>query len=143
VPPSRMRPRPVQVPGPPVLLGGSAPAALRRAGRAADGWVSRSGADLTRIADDVAVVRAAARDAGRDPDAVRVVSRGVVRAGSTEDRPLAGSYQKIRDDAARLGEAGVTELFYDLNWDPLVGAPDAEPAAAIRRGAEIMAALAP
>jgi probable F420-dependent oxidoreductase len=143
VPPSRMRPRPVQRPGPPVLLGGSAPAALRRAGRAADGWVSRSGADLTAIADDIAVVRAAARDAGRDPDAVRVVSRGVVRAGSSEDRPLAGSYRKIRDDAARLGEAGVTEVFYDLNWDPLVGSPDADPAAAVRRGAEIMEALTP
>ena len=143
IPPSRMRPRPVQVPGPPVLLGGSAPAALRRAGRAAAGWVSRSGADLTTIAADVAVVRDAAREAGRDPDAVRVVSRGVVRAGSAEDRPLAGSYEKIRADAARLAEAGVTEVFYDLNWDPLVGSPDADPVAAVRRGTEIMEALAP
>src|SRR5947209_7609751 len=60
VPPSRMQPKPVQRPGPPVLLGGSAPAALRRAGRLADGWVSRSGTDLSRIGDDVAVVRRAA-----------------------------------------------------------------------------------
>jgi hypothetical protein len=60
-----------------------------------------------------------------------------------DDRPLAGSYEKIRADAARLAEAGVTEVFYDLNWDPLVGSPDADPAAAVRRGTEIMEALAP
>jgi alkanesulfonate monooxygenase SsuD/methylene tetrahydromethanopterin reductase-like flavin-dependent oxidoreductase (luciferase family) len=32
------RPRPVQRPHPPVVLGGHAPAALRRAARSADGW---------------------------------------------------------------------------------------------------------
>jgi alkanesulfonate monooxygenase SsuD/methylene tetrahydromethanopterin reductase-like flavin-dependent oxidoreductase (luciferase family) len=32
------RPRPVQRPHPPVILGGHAPAALRRAARSADGW---------------------------------------------------------------------------------------------------------
>ena len=142
VPPSRMAPKPVQRPGPPVLLGGSAPAALRRAGRHAAGWVSRSGQDLSRIAEDIAVVHDAARDAGRDPAAVRIVSRGVLRPG--ERGPLlSGSFEQIRTDAGRLAEAGVTELFYDLNWDPLVGAPDADPADAIRRADEILEALAP
>src|SRR5581483_5659596 len=81
VPASRMLPKPVQRPGPPVLLGGSAPAALRRAGRLADGWVSRSGQDLTRLPEDIALVRAGAAAAGRDPAAVRIVCRGVVRPG--------------------------------------------------------------
>src|SRR6266550_248370 len=76
VPPSRMAPAPVQRPGPPILLGGSAPAALRRAGRMAAGWVSRSGTDLSRIGEDIAVVRGAARRAGRDPATVRIVCRG-------------------------------------------------------------------
>jgi probable F420-dependent oxidoreductase len=146
VPPSRMRPVPVQRPGPPVLLGGVAEGALRRAGRAA-GWVSRSGTDLSRIADDIAVVRAGAREAGRDPDRVRVVSRGVVRVTDSPagtDRPfLAGSYEQIRDDTERLAAAGVTELFYDLNWDPLVGSPDASPADAVARADEIIRALGP
>ncbi|MET8832879.1 LLM class flavin-dependent oxidoreductase [Micromonospora sp. NPDC004540] len=42
VPPTRLAPKPVQRPHPPILLGGQAPAALRRAGRLADGWVSGS-----------------------------------------------------------------------------------------------------
>jgi hypothetical protein len=34
-------------------------------------------------------------------------------------------------------------VFYDLNWDPLVGSPDVEPEAAAARAEEIMRALAP
>ena len=147
VPASRMRPRPVQPGGPPVLLGGSAAAALRRAGRLAAGWVSRSGADLSTIADDVAVVRSAAAEAGRDPAAVRVVSRGVLRLDPNGTGPgrrlLSGTYDQVREDTARLADAGVTELFYDLNWDPLVGSPDVDPAAAADRAEEIVTALAP
>jgi probable F420-dependent oxidoreductase len=142
VPPARMAPKPVQRPGPPVLLGGSAPAALRRAGRLADGWVSRSGTDLMRIGEDIAVVRVAARRAGRDPAAVRAVCRGVVRVG-TRGPLLSGSYADIRGDLDGLAAQGVTELFYDLNWDPLVAAPDADPGAATRRAGDIIEALAP
>jgi probable F420-dependent oxidoreductase len=142
VPAGRMLPAPVQRPGPPVLLGGSVPAALRRAGRLAAGWVSRSGTDLSRIDEDIAVVRAAARRAGRDPAALRIVCRGVLRPGPRGPM-LSGSYDEIRADTARLAEMGVTELFYDLNWDPLVGAPDADPDAATHRAGTILDALAP
>jgi probable F420-dependent oxidoreductase len=152
VPPSRMDPKPVQRPGPPVLLGGVVPAALARAGRLADGWMSRSGTQLSRIGEEIAHVRAAAEQAGRDPDGLRIVCRGVVRldpagvgaAGPDGERlRLSGSFEQIREDAAWLAGQGVTELFYDLNWDPLVGSPDADPAAATARAEEIVRALAP
>ncbi|MDP9797723.1 putative F420-dependent oxidoreductase [Catenuloplanes nepalensis] len=147
LPAGYQHPLPVQRPGPPILLGGSAPAALRRAGRLADGWISRSKANLAEIGDSVALVRAAAAEAGRDPDAIRVVSRGPVRAGGALPeagrKPLTGSYAQIRADVNRLAEAGVTEVFHDLNWDPAIGAPDADPEAASRRADEIIEALAP
>ena len=44
-PPVRMDLAPVQAPHPPLLIGGLSPAALRRAGRFGDGWVSSSRAD--------------------------------------------------------------------------------------------------
>ncbi|MCO5994491.1 TIGR03619 family F420-dependent LLM class oxidoreductase [Actinoallomurus rhizosphaericola] len=149
IPPSRQAPKPVQKPHPPVLLGGVAEAALKRAGRIAEGWLSRSATDLSRIHEQIAIVRQAAEDAGKDPEAVRVVVRGVVRAGeeATYDAGkrlrLSGSYDQIREDTAWLAEQGVTELFYDLNWDPLVGSPDAEPKAATARAEEIIEALSP
>jgi probable F420-dependent oxidoreductase len=143
VPPSRMLPKPVQRPGPPVILGGGVPAALNRAGRIADGWISSSGADLTRLADSIALVRAGAEEAGKDPAAVRVIVRGVVRVDGRTDRLLSGSYDKIREDGAWLAEQGVTELFYDLNYDRAIGSPDADPAAGVDRALKIMHALRP
>jgi probable F420-dependent oxidoreductase len=142
VPPARMRPAPAQRPGPPVLLGGTAPAALRRAGRLADGWVSRSAQNLDAIATDIAVVRGAAAEAGRDPAAVRIVCRGVLRLGERVGR-LSGTPDQVRADVEWLATQGVTEIFYDLNWDPQVGSPDAEPARATARAEEIIEALRP
>lgn len=143
VPPSRMDPRPVQKPGPQVLVGGSAKAALRRAGRLGDGWVSRSATDLSSIGADIAVMRAAAEEAGRDPAALRVVSRGVVRLGEKTEAPLSGTAEQIRAGVEWLGTQGVTEIFYDLNWDPLIGSPDADPAAAVDRAEELLETLVP
>jgi len=143
----RVEPRPVQRPHPPVLLGGSVDAALRRAGRVADGWISSSGQDLTTIATALDVVRAGAREAGRDPAALRFVCRGVarIRPGRAEEprRPLRGSYDEIRSDLAALAAAGVTETFLDLNFDPQVGTVDADPDASVRRAEEMLRELAP
>jgi probable F420-dependent oxidoreductase len=144
VPPSVMAPRPVQPGGPPILLGGTADGALRRAGRLAAGWVSSSRATLNDIARATQIVRRSAEESGRDPDSVRIVVRGVVQAGRRDDRlPLSGNWEQIRAGAQLFEEAGVTELFYDLNWDPLIGSPDVDPRAAGERAEEILTALAP
>jgi probable F420-dependent oxidoreductase len=150
IPRATVAPVPVQAGGPPILLGGLARPALERAGRIADGWVTSSRTDLARIAEGAGIVRAAAAAAGRDPETIRIVCRGVVRAGAEEPAPggsgrrlLSGSPAQIREDASWLAGQGVTELFYDLNWDPLVGSPDAEPAAATARAEELREALAP
>ena len=144
VPPSSMAPRPVQAGGPPVLLGGTADAALRRAGRIAAGWVSSSRAGLSDIERGTQIVRRAAEEAGRDPDTIRIVVRGVVQAGRRDDAwPLSGNWEQIRAGAQLYAEAGVTELFYDLNWDPLIGSPTADPKVAGERAEEILTALAP
>jgi probable F420-dependent oxidoreductase len=144
VPESTAAPRPVQPGGPPVLLGGTADVALRRAGRLGAGWVSSSRLGFDDISRGAQIVRRAAEEAGRDPDAVRIVVRAVVRPGLRDDAvPLSGDWDQIRAGADRYAEAGVTELFYDLNWDPLIGAPDADPAVARERAGEILTALAP
>ena len=141
VPPGRQYPKPVQRPGPPVLLGGMSRPAMERAGRLADGWITSSRADLSSIKAAADVIQQAAADAGRGP--VRIICRGVVRPGGDGTQPLSGSYDKIRADTAWLADQGITEVFYDLNWDPLIGSPDVEPAAAAEHAAEILAALKP
>ena len=150
LPTGRVAPLPVQRPGPPILLGGTVPRALERVGRLADGWLTSSRTDLSRIAEPIAAVKEAAAAAGRDPQSIRIICRGVTHAGQPVVLPegggrrlLSGSYDDIRADTDWLAGQGVTELFYDLNWDPLVGAPDADPAGATARAQEILAGLAP
>ncbi len=170
MPPSRVEPKPVQRPHPPLLLGGTVPAALRRAGRLADGWISASRADLSRIGESAQIVRDAAAEAGRDPAAVRVVCRGSVKlrtaehrhgsddaparsrvgaqaapntAGDPERVPLSGSVEEVRADLEELAANRVDEVFIDLNFDPRIGTPDADPAESMQRADQALEAFAP
>jgi probable F420-dependent oxidoreductase len=146
LPPVRAEPKPVQRPHPPILLGGSAEQALRRAGRLADGWISSSRADPATLHASIATIASAAREAGRDPDALRYIARIGVRPGPAagpDRRLFTGSYHQIRADLDGLAAQGLTELFIDLNWNPQVGSPDADPAAALALAEATLEALAP
>ncbi|MEU6998930.1 TIGR03619 family F420-dependent LLM class oxidoreductase [Nonomuraea sp. NPDC046570] len=137
---SHLDPKPAPVP--PVLLGGGAEKALRRAGRIADGWVSASREDLAGIDEQIYIVKAAAREAGRDPEALRMVCRGVTQVrDSTGGPPLTGTYDKIRRDVAALAAKGVTEVFHDLNFDQEI--VTAAPEEALQRALEALEELAP
>ena len=94
------------------------------------------------------MVQNAATAAGRGP--ARIVCRGVVRPGKpavskrTGQRLLlSGSYEQIREDVGWLDSCGVTEVFYDLNFDPKVGDPSVPDDTAVLRASEILEALAP
>jgi len=144
VPRSSVAPRPVQQPHPPLLLGGSAEPALRRAGRLADGWISASRFDAADVPAAIETIRSAAVEAGRDQAAVRIIIRGSVRVrAEDEDKALTGTVDKIRRDMDAYAAAGVTELFVDHNFDEQIGSPDADPAESMRRAHEALDAFAP
>lgn len=142
VPHGSVQPKPVQRPGLPVLLGATSERAMSRIGRLADGWISNSRADLSALAAPIEQVREAARAAGRDPAALRFVCRGVVR-DAPRSGPLTGSLDEVRADLPDLAAQGVTEVFLDINFDPTVGHPHADPAAAMGRAHAVLEALAP
>jgi probable F420-dependent oxidoreductase len=147
VPRSHIGPPPVQRPHPPVLLGGAAAPALRRAGRLAQGWICSSRQDLTRIGERIETVRAGALEAGRDPDAVRIVLRGLVdlldEDPGGQRRPLRGTRDQVLDDLAALRAEGVTEVLVELNLSPRVGYPDADADAALGYAERVLDAFAP
>lgn len=147
MPAVRVDPKPVQRPHPPLLLGGGAERALRRVGRIADGWISASRHDLRTVGADLEIMRAAAREAARDPDRLRFIVRGVLsltdEPAGPDRRPLHGDAGQIREDFDRLAEAGITELFIDLNFDPRVGSPDADPDDSMRRAEHLLQTFAP
>jgi probable F420-dependent oxidoreductase len=64
-------PVPVQRPGPPIVVGGHAPAALRRAGTVGDGWFGW-GLGPDEAAAAIAEVRRVAAEAGREPERLEI-----------------------------------------------------------------------
>lgn len=143
IPRSQVLPKPRPNAGrPPILIGGTAPAALERVGRIGDGWISSSRVPPTELGQKVAVVKAAAEKAGRDPESLRFVCRGVLLEGP-RTRPLTGAVDEIRGDFPRLAEQGITDLFIDLNFDPRIGSVDVDPVEARRRADTVLAAFAP
>ena len=124
IPPGRQDPPPVQRPGPPILLGGTSEAAMERAGRIGDGWITPSGADLWKIAESAKVVQNAATAAGRG--LARIVCRGVVRPGKPAaveaDRPAAPAVRLVRADPGGRRVAGL------LRGDRGVLRPELRPA---------------
>jgi probable F420-dependent oxidoreductase len=144
VPRGYVDPKPVQRPHPPILLGGSAQPALRRAGRLAAGWISASRFPADQVPAAVETVRGAARDAGRDPDAVRVIIRAVVRVRDHDgDDPLTGRLETVKRELDHYRDRGATEVFVDLNFDETIGDPDADPARSLARAREALEAFAP
>jgi alkanesulfonate monooxygenase SsuD/methylene tetrahydromethanopterin reductase-like flavin-dependent oxidoreductase (luciferase family) len=125
-----------------VLLGGTAAPALRRAGRRAAGWIGSSRQDLTHIGACVEAVRDGAREAGRDPQAVRIVVRGVVDLVDDDPGvrrgPLRGTREQVLDDLVALRAQGVTEVFFDVNLSH-----HADAAARLRYAERVLDAFAP
>lgn len=121
IPASRIAPKPVQKPHPPILIGGYSDGVFRRAVRLGDGYTGGN-VPLADLAGLVGRLREEARRAGRAPDSVPIVCRGAYHLTpeplAAGRRPLWGSVSQIREDIQRYEEAGVTSLFLDPNFQP-------------------------
>jgi probable F420-dependent oxidoreductase len=145
IPKGYVQPKPVQAPLP-ILLGGTAPVALKRAGRMADGWISSSKFPADQIPTAIATIREAAESAGRDAAALRYIVRGSLRLrdlDNDDDPALTGTADKLKADLAAYAEAGTTEVFLDLNFDELIGSPDADPVRSMAVAHEVLETFAP
>jgi len=78
------RPKPVQKPYPPIIVGGGFPHSARRVIEYGDGWIPIGGRDLD-IVGLLAEFRKMASDAGRDPEALGVSVFGLNTANISED----------------------------------------------------------
>jgi probable F420-dependent oxidoreductase len=111
VPRSKVAPKPVQRPHPPITIGGYTSAVIKRAVTLADGF-NGGNVPLAQVAPLVAELRAAAEAAGRDPRGIHIVCRGTFKLHATSQgkdrRPLWGSLDEIREDVRRYAELGLT-----------------------------------
>jgi probable F420-dependent oxidoreductase len=90
----------------PIVIGGHTKASARRAGRIGDGYWPAKGDTATLIAE----MRAAAEQAGRDPDEIEVTCGGA---------EVQGGGQAAVDEVGRLAELGVSRVaIAPLSFDP-------------------------
>jgi alkanesulfonate monooxygenase SsuD/methylene tetrahydromethanopterin reductase-like flavin-dependent oxidoreductase (luciferase family) len=118
------RPVPAQGAALPILVGGRAEAALRRAGRVADGYHS-SAASPDALSRRIPVIREAAEAAGRPMPGLSARVR--VEFGPAKDRYYAmrGSAEEVAAEVRAFAELGVEQLalaFMDLPQPELVAA---------------------
>jgi probable F420-dependent oxidoreductase len=117
VPESRIQPKPLQRPRPPIYLGGYSAGALDRVGRRADGWMA-PGVPMAFLVPMWETVRQAAEKAGRDPGELKMIVRMnpriVEEPGNPEELPRAGTVDQLAGYVHAVTEAGAAEVFVDL-----------------------------
>jgi len=111
------RPKPLQNGGVPIHIGGHSGAAARRAGRLAQGF-QPLGLEGDALTEKLAVMRAAAAEAGRDPDAIELSLSGLVGGTTPDDVKQAedagaarlvmgtrvGDWPELRDEMSRTAD---------------------------------------
>jgi probable F420-dependent oxidoreductase len=137
-------PKPVQQPGPPIWIGGRSDAALGRAGRQGDGWMSYV-VQPERYAQSVDKIRAAGRAAGRRLDGFAFAHLAFITVGrdwesakavwaehlskryAQDFEPLARKYgiigtpEQCAEQLARFQAAGCNYVVFNA-----IGAPEDE-----------------
>ena len=116
----KFSPKPLQKPYPPILIGGSSPAALRRIVRYGDGWHTlRQSPD--EVTAGLAKLQAMMTEAGRDPATLQVsISIEVVFEETSPTRPagqrrgLRGTEADIIETLQAFRDAGVQEAVISI-----------------------------
>ncbi|MFP5327895.1 MAG: LLM class F420-dependent oxidoreductase [Acidimicrobiia bacterium] len=91
---AKLYPKPAQQGGPPIVVGGHSAAAARRAGRLGDGFFPARG-DLSTLPALLEEMRAAATEAGRDPDAIEVTTGGAIDVDGVKRYAEAGVHRLV------------------------------------------------
>lgn len=100
-----MEPKPAQKPGPPVWFGGSAPSAVRRAARLADGFFGAGSTTTAAFAEQVGVLRDELARQDRDASRFPIAKRVYIAVDDDADR----ARDRLADALVRLyGEFGRT-----------------------------------
>lgn len=116
----KFSPKPLQKPYPPILVGGSSPAAMRRIVTYGDGWHTlRQSPD--EVAAGLASLQAMMRQGGRDPAALKVsISAPLQFDKAPNDRPpgerraLRGTEADIAATLQAFAAAGVQEVVVSI-----------------------------
>ena len=114
IPESKVGPKPVQKPHPPIYIGGSGENTLKRAARFGSGWNPAGPSSFEDLEAGIKSLNEIARAEGRGPMEVVLRLFTVVfdQPAPAQRGPGRGSLAEIREDLQRLREMGVTHIIH-------------------------------
>jgi probable F420-dependent oxidoreductase len=129
IPSSKIGPKPVQKPHPPILLGGFSPNTLLRIVNYADGWLPVAGfGPLEQLEQSINGLREGARKANKDPSKIRIfvltypnLSDSSSPAPSSEQQrsPMTGTTDQIGTDIDKIKSMGVEHIIFGYVFSPI------------------------
>jgi probable F420-dependent oxidoreductase len=129
IPASKIGPKPVQKPHPPILLGAYSPKAFPRIVNYADGWIPIAGSvPLEQQEQAINGLREAARKANKDPSNIRVVvlsypnvldSSSQSSSSNQPRSPMSGTIDQIGSDIDRFKAMGAEHIIFGYAFSPI------------------------
>jgi probable F420-dependent oxidoreductase len=132
IPESKIGPKPLQQPRPPLYLAGFGQYTFDRIAKFADGWNPAVVRDFDSFEAQVNQLQETAARAGRPPMEVVLTAVPFVMENSMGHirRPLMGTLDELREDVKHLGRIGVTHIIFSLPEMGFAAAQTIEPALA-------------
>ncbi|MGN6630887.1 MAG: TIGR03619 family F420-dependent LLM class oxidoreductase [Nitrososphaeraceae archaeon] len=130
IPASKIGPKPVQKPHPPIYMGGFSPNTYSRiVNYDTNGWLGLIGGPLEYLDDIIKTIQNIANKANKDPNRFRVIlltypnvdinSRNQSGTTSQGQRfPLTGTIDQIGSDIERIKQIGVDHIVFGYNFIP-------------------------
>ena len=128
IPASKIGPKPVQKPHPPILLGGYTPKTFPRIVNYADGWIPIAGfVPLEQQEQAINGLRESARKANKDPSNIRIfvlsypnVQDSSQSSSSNQPRlPMSGTIDQIGSDIDRIKAMGAEHIIFGYAFSPI------------------------
>jgi probable F420-dependent oxidoreductase len=128
VPTSKIGPKPLQKPHPPILLAGYSPKTFPRIVNYADGWLPVAGfGPLEQLEQAINGLREVARKANKDPSNIRVfvlsypsvLDSSSQSTSSNQHRlPMSGTIDQIGSDINRIKAMGAEHIIFGYAFSP-------------------------
>ena len=125
IPASKIGPKPVQKPHPPMLLGGFSPKTFSRIVSYADGWLPVAGfGALEQLEQTINGLREDARKANKDPSKIRIFALTyptlMDSSSSAQQRlPMTGTIDQIGTDINQIKAIGVEHIIFGHAFSPI------------------------
>jgi probable F420-dependent oxidoreductase len=129
IPASKIGPKPVQKPHPPILLGGFSPNTLIRIVNYAGGWLPVAGfGPLEQLEQSINGLREGARKANKDPSKIRIFvltypnvldSSSPAPSSEQQRSPMTGTTDQIGTDIDKIKSMGVEHIIFGYVFSPI------------------------